>query len=156
MGPPTDEQREDPMQTYEKLYIDGAWVDPAGSGTIDVISASTEEVMGRIPEGTPADVDRAVAAARVAFPAWSQTAKEERGKLLQRLSEGLGSRMVDIATTIAGEVGMPMRLSQMIQAGLPTAVMSSYPQILEEFPFEEHVNNSLVVRSEEHTSELQS
>jgi acyl-CoA reductase-like NAD-dependent aldehyde dehydrogenase len=134
------------MQTYEKLYIDGAWVDPAGSGTIDVISASTEEVMGRIPEGTSADVDRAVAAARAAFPSWSQTPKEERGKLLQRLSEGLGSRMVEIATTIAGEVGMPMRLSQMIQAGLPTAVMSSYAQILEEFPFEEQVNNSLVVR----------
>jgi aldehyde dehydrogenase (NAD+) len=134
------------MQTYEKLYIDGAWVDPAGSGTIDVISASTEEVMGRIPEGTPADVDRAVIAARAAFPAWSQTAKEERGKLLQRLSEGLGSRMVEIATTIAGEVGMPMRLSQMIQAGLPTAVMGSYPQILEDFPFEERVNNSVVVR----------
>ena len=129
------------MQTYEKLYIDGAWVDPAGSGTIDVTSASTEKVMGRVPEGTPADVDRAVDAARKAFPAWSQTPKEERGKLLQRLSEGLGARMVDIATTIAGEVGMPMRLSQLIQAGLPTAVMGSYSQILEDFPFEEQVNN---------------
>jgi acyl-CoA reductase-like NAD-dependent aldehyde dehydrogenase len=134
------------MQTYEQLYIDGAWVDPAGKGTIDVVSASTEAVMGRVPEGTPADVDRAVAAARAAFAGWSQTAKEERGKYLQRLSEGLGARMTDIATTIAGEVGMPMRLSQMIQAGLPTAVMSSYPQILEEFPFEEQVNNSLIVR----------
>ena len=134
------------MQTYEKLYIDGAWVDPAGSGTIDVTSASTEKVMGRVPEGTPADVDRAVDAARKAFPAWSQTPKEERGKLLQRLSEGLGARMADIATTIAGEVGMPMRLSQLIQAGLPTAVMGSYSQILEDFPFEEQVNNSLIVR----------
>ena len=134
------------MQTYEKLYINGIWVDPAGPGAIDVISASTEAVMGRVPEGTPADVDRAVAAARNAFADWSQTAKEERGKYLQRLGEGLGARMTDIATTIAGEVGMPMRLSQMIQAGLPTAVMSSYPQILEAFAFEEQINNSLVVR----------
>jgi acyl-CoA reductase-like NAD-dependent aldehyde dehydrogenase len=134
------------MQTYDKLYINGSWVDPAGSGTIDVISASTEAVMGRVPEGTPADVDRAVAAARGAFDDWSQTAKDERGKYLQRLGEGLAARMTDIATTIAGEVGMPMRLSQMIQAGLPTAVMSSYPQILEEFAFEEQINNSLVVR----------
>jgi acyl-CoA reductase-like NAD-dependent aldehyde dehydrogenase len=134
------------MQTYDKLYINGAWVTPAGSGTIDVISASTEVVMGRVPEGTPADVDRAVAAARDAFNDWAQTAKDERGKYLQRIGEGLAARMTDIATTIAGEVGMPMRLSQMIQAGLPTAVMSSYPQILEEFPFEEQINNSLVVR----------
>jgi acyl-CoA reductase-like NAD-dependent aldehyde dehydrogenase len=134
------------MQNYEQLYIGGAWVQPAGSDTIDVINASTEQVMGRIPEGTPEDVDRAVSAARAAFPDWAETSTGERAKLLQRLSEGLGARMGDIAATIAGEVGMPMRLSQMIQAGLPTAVMGSYPQILEEFPFEEQVNNSLIVR----------
>ncbi len=134
------------VQSYDSFYIDGSWVKPAGTGTIDVISASTEEVMGRVPEGTPEDVDRAVAAAVAAFESWSQSAVEERAKLLQRLQEGLGARMNDIATTICGEVGMPMNLSMMIQAGLPTMVMGSYAQILNEFPFEEQINNSLVVR----------
>ncbi|MHB8671919.1 MAG: aldehyde dehydrogenase family protein [Acidimicrobiales bacterium] len=134
------------MQTYDSFYIDGSWVKPAGKGTIDVLSASTEEVMGRVPEGTPEDVDRAVAAAAAAFEPWSQSAVEERAKLLQRLQEGLGARMNDIATTICGEVGMPMNLSMMIQAGLPTMVMGSYAQILNEFPFEEQINNSVVVR----------
>ena len=134
------------MQTYDKLYIDGAWVAPAGPGTIDVINASTEEVMGRIPEGTPADVDRAVAAAKAAFPGWSATPKEERAKFLQRITEGLQARMGDIASTIAGEVGMPLTLSNLIQAGLPMMTFGSMPGLLDEFPFEEQIGTSLIVR----------
>ena len=56
----------------DKLYIGGEWVDPAGDGTIEVVNPSTEEVVGRIPEGTPEDADRAVKAARAAFDSWSQ------------------------------------------------------------------------------------
>jgi acyl-CoA reductase-like NAD-dependent aldehyde dehydrogenase len=134
------------MQNYDKLYIDGAWVDPAGKGTIDVVNAATEEVMGRIPEGTPADVDRAVAAAKAAFDAWSQTSVEDRAKLMQRIHEGLQARTMDIATTVAQEVGMPLPLSTMIQAGLPTMTFGFISQIVAEFPFEEQVGNSLVVR----------
>jgi acyl-CoA reductase-like NAD-dependent aldehyde dehydrogenase len=131
---------------YDKLYIDGAWVPSTGTGTIDVINASTEEVMGRIPEGTAADVDQAVAAARRAFESWSQTEPSERGKYIQRLAEELGSRSQQIAETICGEVGMPLFLSQIVQAGLPQAVSGSYVQILDEFKFEEEIGNSLVVR----------
>jgi betaine-aldehyde dehydrogenase len=47
-----------------RLFIDGAWVDPAGGGTIEVIDPASEEVIGRIPAGTAEDVDRAVRAAR--------------------------------------------------------------------------------------------
>ena len=44
----------------DKLYIGGEWVEPAGDGTIDVVNPSTEEVVGRVPEGTAEDADRAV------------------------------------------------------------------------------------------------
>ncbi|CAN5818289.1 aldehyde dehydrogenase family protein [soil metagenome] len=134
------------MQEYDKLYIDGAWVPSAGTDSIDVINASTEQVMGRIPEGTADYVDQSVTAARTAFDTWSQTAPEERAKLLQRLSEALGAKNTEIATTIAGEVGMPMFLAQLIQAVMPQAVMGSYVGILDEFAFEEQIGNSLVVR----------
>ena len=134
------------MQDRDKLYIDGAWVSSTGSGTIDVVNSSTEEVIGRIPEGTPDDVDRAVQAAKAAFPAWAATSIEERGKFLQRVTEGLQARMMEIAQTVAGEVGMPMNLSMLIQAGLPTMTFGSMAQIVDEFPFEEQVGNSLVVR----------
>lgn len=133
------------MRDYDKLYIDGAWVPSTGSGTIDVINASTEQVMGHIPEGTPEDVDKAVAAAKTAFETWGQTAPAERQKVLQALAEELGARNQEIAETITGEVGMPMFLSQMIQAGLPQAVAGTYVQLLDEFQWEEEIGNSLVI-----------
>jgi acyl-CoA reductase-like NAD-dependent aldehyde dehydrogenase len=134
------------MQDRDRLYIGGSWVPSAGSNTIDVIDSATEEVMGRIPEGTAEDVDKAVQAARQAFPDWSQTPKEERGKYLQRITEGLQARMDEIAATIAGEVGMPLTLSKIIQAGLPMATFGSMPGLIDDFAWEEKVGNSLVVR----------
>jgi acyl-CoA reductase-like NAD-dependent aldehyde dehydrogenase len=134
------------MDARDKLYIDGAWIPSTGTGTIEVINSNTEEVMGTVPEGTPADVDKAVAAARAAFPTWSQTSIEERGKYLQRISEALGARTMDIANVIAQEVGMPINLSMMIQAGLPTVTFASQAQVVDEFPFEEQLGNSLIVR----------
>jgi acyl-CoA reductase-like NAD-dependent aldehyde dehydrogenase len=134
------------MIDRDKIYIDGAWVPSTGNGTIDVINATTEEVMGRIPEGTADDIDKAVAAAKAAFPGWSTTSVEERGKYLQRITEGLQARMGDIAKTISEEVGMPLNLSQMIQAGLPMMTFGSMQQILGSFEFEETIGNSLVVK----------
>jgi aldehyde dehydrogenase (NAD+) len=134
------------VQHFDKIYIDGAWVPSDGTGTIDVINASTEEVMGSIPEGTAADVDRAVAAAAAAFPAWSATSPNDRAKYVQAMAEGIGARAEEIAATICGEVGMPLFLSQLIQAGLPQAIAGSYPGIVDQFEWEETVGNSLVVK----------
>ena len=134
------------MHEHRQLYIDGAWVDPAGSGTIEVTCASTEEVMGRIPEGTPADVDRAVAAARAAFDGWAATPPAERAAFVQAISEAIGARRDELAELIAGEVGMPIKLAGIIQAGLPQAVSAGYPGVVEAFDWEEEVGNSLVVR----------
>ena len=61
------------MRDYTNIYIDGAWVPSDGTGTIEVINAGTEQVMGSIPEGTASDVDKAVAAVRRAFESWAAT-----------------------------------------------------------------------------------
>ncbi|MDQ1403831.1 MAG: aldehyde dehydrogenase [Actinomycetota bacterium] len=134
------------MQVRDKLYIDGAWVPSNGKGTLEVLNSSTEEVMGTIPEGTADDVDKAVKAARAAFPGWSQTSVEERAKYVQRITEGLQARMMEIAQLIAGEVGMPLNLSMMIQAGLPTVTFGSVATILDTFQFEEQIGNSIVTK----------
>ena len=134
------------IETHDKLYIGGRWVKPAGTGTLEVVNASTEEVMARIPEGTPEDVDRAVAAAKAAFPSWSQTPVAERAAMLQKLQAGLAARMDEIGLLVAQEVGMPLPMAKQIQAGLPTMVMGSYAKIVSEFAFEETVGNSIVVR----------
>src|SRR6266576_1973292 len=134
------------LQVKDKLYIDGEWVDPAGAETIDVVNASTEEVMGRIPQGTPEDVDRAVAAARRAFETWAQVPMAERAERLRAIAAGLAARSDEIAATIYQELGMPIGLSKAIQAGLPTMTFTSVPDLLEEVVWEEEIGNSTVVR----------
>ena len=134
------------IQVKDKLYIDGEWVDPAGSETIDVVNASTEEVMGRIPQGTPEDVDRAVAAARRAFETWSQTELVDRQNMLRAIAGGLAARSDEIAGTVAQELGMPIGLSKAIQAGLPTMTFTSMPDLLEQVEWEQEIGNSTVVR----------
>jgi len=134
------------METRDRLYIGGQWAPPSGTGTIEVINATTEEVMGSVPEGTPEDIDRAVAAAKAAFPAWSALPVRERAGLLGRVAAELQARMADIAAVIAQEMGMPIKLATAIQAGLPTMTFGSMPQLLSDFSFEERIGNSLVVR----------
>ena len=134
------------MQDFSKLYIAGAWVASDSDETIDVVNATTEAVMGRIPAGTAADVDRAVAAAKAASEGWAATSPQDRAKYVQALAEGIGARNQEIAETITGEVGMPLFLSPLIQAGLPQAVAATYSVIVDDFPWEEEIGNSLVVK----------
>jgi acyl-CoA reductase-like NAD-dependent aldehyde dehydrogenase len=130
----------------DRLYIDGAWVPSTGTGHIDVLSASTEEVIGSVPEGTVEDVDRAVQAARRAFASWSQTSVEERAQYLDKINQGLAARIDRIARLVATEVGMPLNMATAIQAGLPVMTSGQMAQIVRQFPFEEEVGTSLVVR----------
>ena len=134
------------MIVRDTIYIDGAWVPSSGTGTLEVINSTTEEVMGTIPDGTAEDVDRAVAAARAAFPAWAATAAEERAKYCSRIAEGIGARMDEIATLVSEEVGMVKQLSLLVQAGLPYNSFNVIQSVVDEFPWEEKVGNSLIVR----------
>ena len=110
----------------DKLFIGGEWVEPSGKGTIEVVDSTTEEVMGRVPEGTPEDVDLAVQAARRAFEEWSQASLAERADACRAIGAAMAARSEELAALIAREVGMPLPLSTMIQAGLPTmSFMSS-------------------------------
>jgi acyl-CoA reductase-like NAD-dependent aldehyde dehydrogenase len=86
-----------------------------------------------------------VAAAREAFDAWSRTSREERAEYLEAIAGGLGERAEEIAATIAQELGMPIKLSQQIQAGLPTMSFASMPGLMEQVAWEEEVGNSLIV-----------
>jgi len=134
------------MKTYDKHYIGGEWTPPSGKGSFDVTNASTEEVMGRVPAGDAADVDRAVRAAKAAFDGWSRTAPAERAAYLQKIQAGIAARTTEIAETIAAEVGMPIALSTMIQAGLPTLTFGSAAQLATSYSFEEQSGNSVVVK----------
>ncbi len=134
------------MQEHDKIYIDGAWVSSKGSGSIDVFDSTNGEVVGRIPEGTAADVDAAANAAAAAFPEWAAKSPEERAKFSSRIAEGLGARMDEIATIVTREAGMPKWLSLLVQAGLPINSFATAASIAESYDYETTVGNSLVVR----------
>jgi betaine-aldehyde dehydrogenase len=134
------------MLLKDKLFIGGRWVAPSGRETIEVHNAGNGEVMGRIPAGNEKDADAAVKAARAAFEGWKETPVEKRAAFLEKISAGLKARADELARTIAQEVGMPLKLSGRIQAGLPIANFANYARLLKDFSFEEKVGNSLVVR----------
>jgi len=134
------------VHVRDKLYNGGGWVEPAGTGTIDVVEAATEEVMGRVPAGEPADADRAVAAARSAFDDWAAVPATERADWLSRLQEGLVARTTEVGTLIAREVGMPLSMATLIQAGVPAVILGSYASYARDFAFEEEVDGSLIIR----------
>jgi len=134
------------LPDFDQQYIGGEWIPSTSDETIDVIASSTEAVIGHVPAGTPEDVDRAVTAAREAFPTWSATSVEDRAGALERIHAGLEERAKELAETIAAEMGAPLKIAQRIQVGLPLMVLASYPGILRDYDFEEEVANSLVVR----------
>jgi acyl-CoA reductase-like NAD-dependent aldehyde dehydrogenase len=134
------------VHVREKIYIGGEWVQSAGGGVIEVINPTSEQVVGSVPDGTVEDVDRAVAAARAAFESWAHTPVRERADWMQGVADALQARSEEIAELIAQEVGMPLKLSTIIQAGLPATTFASMPQLLAELPGDEQVGNSLIVR----------
>ena len=135
-----------PFFAHDRLYLDGDWVLPRGQESIEVIHSTTEEVMGRVPAGTADDIDRAVRGARAAFDRWSTTPIEERAAFLEAAAARLKERQAEIAAIIAAEVGMPLPLARSVQAGMPALIMASYAKILRAFPFEETIDNAVVLR----------
>ncbi|HEX6228715.1 MAG TPA: aldehyde dehydrogenase family protein [Solirubrobacterales bacterium] len=134
------------LQVRDRVFIGGEWVEPQGAEQIEVINPTSEEVMGSIPACSPEDADLAVRAARDAFESWSQTSREKRAACLGAIAAGLDARSEEIAATIAQELGMPLKLSGIIQAGLPTGQFAAMPQLMEEVAWEEEIGNSRVLR----------
>jgi acyl-CoA reductase-like NAD-dependent aldehyde dehydrogenase len=134
------------LQVRDRIFIGGQWVEPIGADPIEVVNPTTEEALGTIPGCTPVDADRAVSAARDAFEGWSQTSREERARYIAAIAEGLNERGDEIAATITQELGMPLKLSRIIQVGLPASQFASMPQLMEEVAWEEEIGNSRVLR----------
>ena len=134
------------MQVYEKLYINGKWIQSTGNNAIEVVNPATEEIIGSIPVGSQADVDAAVTAAKNAFPAWKETSYEERIMILNQLSAAIKEKTEELAQTITAEVGTPIGYSRMAMVGTPRVVTRSYAKMLESFEWEEEVRNSLIIK----------
>src|SRR5688572_25217073 len=142
------------MRAHDKLFIGGEWVEPAGTSTIDVISPHSEELVGRVPEGTEVDIDRAVAAARDAFDNgdWPRMDPSERAAIVQNFSNVYAGRMGDMSEIITEEMGSPITFSQLAQGPVPWMILNSFLQVAAEFPWEERragvLGGDVIVRRE--------
>jgi len=134
------------MKAYDSHYINGQWVKAQTSAVFEVHDSSTEEVFATVPQGSRAEAERAVLAARAAFDAWSQLSVEERCVYIDKIVEGLKARGDELATAIAREVGMPIKMAKMIQVGGPVFNWGNAAKVARRFEWEEKVGNSLVVR----------
>jgi aldehyde dehydrogenase (NAD+) len=115
------------MRSHDKLFIGGEWVEPATSNVIEVISPHSEEPVGRVPEGSEADIDRAVAVARDAFDngPWPRMTPAERLEILGRFAGIYASRLDEMAEVITTEMGSPISFSKVGQSPPPLLILNA-------------------------------
>ncbi|MFC9555901.1 aldehyde dehydrogenase family protein [Rhodococcus sp. NPDC056960] len=133
------------MENTRKFYIDGEWVDPIGTDTLDVVNPATEQTIATIALGDEKDVDRAVMAARRAFDSFGSTTRADRIALLCRIIEGYERRVNDLASTITQEMGAPHSLATTAQAPSGLVHLNAALAALREFDFEEEIGTTTVV-----------
>ncbi|WP_144113411.1 aldehyde dehydrogenase family protein [Paraburkholderia sp. BCC1886] len=135
------------MKTLDTFYIGGKWVEPAGDARwMETVDPATEAITGRLALGNVADVDRAVAAAHAAFPDWSESSREVRIALLERIIERYRARLDDIAEAVRAEIGAPITLCKNLQASIGLAQLQAALETLRSFRFETQHANSYVRR----------
>ncbi len=120
-----------------QFYIDGQWVDPATPAEFQVINPATEAPAGVISLGSSADVDRAVAAAKRAFPSYSRTTPAERLTLMERILKSYHRHYDSIAHAISVEMGAPITLAKGLQTQVGVGHISAMIEVLKTFKFEE-------------------
>jgi len=127
------------IHSYDRLFIGGDWIAPEGTDTIEVISPMTEEVVGHVPDGTEADIDKAVAAARTAFDRgpWPTMSPAERAAILTKVAEQVTAEMGDIASIITEEMGAPITFSTLGQVLAPTMIFNYYADLATTYAFDE-------------------
>ena len=135
-----------PTKHYPSHYINGQWVKATSSDTLLVHDSSTEEVMATVPAGTAKEAEDAVQAARAAFDKWAALPVETRAAYLDKVTAGIKARSDELATAIAREVGMPLKMAKAIQVGGPAWHWGNFAKVARSFEWEKKVGNSLVVR----------
>jgi aldehyde dehydrogenase (NAD+) len=126
------------VRSFDKLLIGGRWVQPSSDRRIVSISPVTEEAITHVPEAQPADIDAAVAAARMAFDRgpWPRMAPAERAAALRRIRDEIDARIPELANSFTAEIGTPITLSEGFLGGALT-MYSAAADAVEHFPFEE-------------------
>jgi len=134
------------MEHERQHYVNGAWVEPLQPTLLDLVDPSTEEAFTKIAVGGAKDVDRAVAAAKAAFPTFARTSRKERLDLLRAILSEYNKRREDIAAALSREMGAPLKFALERQTATGTAHLTRMIDVLETYPFEEVQGTTLIAR----------
>jgi aldehyde dehydrogenase (NAD+) len=134
------------MDNLLRFYINGAWVKPISQATLEVINPATEQAFATIALGNKEDVDRAVKAARAAFPAFSATTKDQRLQLLRRILEVYNERAEALAQAVCDEMGAPLQFARDAQVWAGRVHLEATIKALENYEFEEQRGTTRVIR----------
>ena len=128
------------MIDYATLFIGGTWVKPSSNAVIKITSASSEQLIGTVPEAQNADVDAAVAAARRAFDepgGWASWEPARRAAALERLAVELEKRSEEMAQRVSAQNGMPISIARQLEGGFPMVVIRYMAKLAGTLAFEE-------------------
>jgi len=134
------------MDHHQLFYINGAWVNPSVQKSFDVINPATEEPYTRISLGSSADVDKAVHAARAAFPDFAKTNKATRIALLKRILTVYNDRVDEIAQALSDEMGAPLAWARNAQTWAGQVHLEATIASLEGYEFEIQRGNTRVIK----------
>ncbi|MBN8940201.1 MAG: aldehyde dehydrogenase family protein [Rhizobiales bacterium] len=129
-----------------EFYINGAWVAPISTVTLDVFDPATEEAFTKIALGTVEDADKAIAAAKKAFASFSRTSRKERIELLEQVVAVYKKRAGDMAEAISREMGAPMSLAKSAHVGAGLGHLAQALEVLKTYEFDEMINKTMVTR----------
>ncbi|QAY62289.1 aldehyde dehydrogenase family protein [Xylanimonas allomyrinae] len=134
------------LRDREELYVGGEWVRSGAGATIEVENPATEEIVARVVSGDADDVERAVRAARQAWPGWAARPVEDRAHLITRLADELEARRHELGVVTATEIGMPLPQATATQAGMPVEVLRTTARVAETYPWRQELSGATVVR----------
>ena len=121
------------MENLKKFYIGGQWNTPISDVTMPVLNPATEKQIATVAMGNANDVDKAVAAAKIAFERFSKTSAEERLALLYKLKDATERRLEDLAQAMRLEMGAPITMAREAQADAAIGHLNGFIEALEGF-----------------------
>ncbi|MGW2572126.1 aldehyde dehydrogenase [Streptomyces sp. NPDC001537] len=125
------------MSTSEQRhYIGGGLTASTGTETVTVVNPATEKEIGRVCDGTAADVDAAVRAARRALPGWSGRGASERAHLMERFADAIEAAGDRLAALVTSENGQPVSLSTAANVTAPAGQLRYYADLVRRIPQE--------------------
>lgn len=131
---------------FEKLYINGEYVDSTSGKFIEVENPATNEIIGRVPRGNDKDVEKAALAAKEAFKIFSLTSLDERIKIMEKFADYLRENLDEIAELVTKELGSPIEFSKKTHVQSQINRIEKYIEIVKDYEFSKRDGGALIVK----------